>query len=143
MTPPSVEAGAELEPVSRVVTLEDMVLFEPEGEKNIHTDDEVARAAGLPAAIAAGVQFMSYIFEMLRREYGFRSVEGTVLDVRIREPVFAGDTVTARGRITEVQAAGSGGRVSLEVWCENQRGGHVIAGTAEVPFRGAGEGDST
>jgi acyl dehydratase len=32
-----------------------MALFEPEGEKNIHTDDEVARAAGLPAAIAAAV----------------------------------------------------------------------------------------
>ena len=140
MTQPALGAGAELEPVSRVVTLEDMLLFEPEGEKNIHTDDEVARAAGLPAAIAAGVQFMSYIFEMLQREYGFHSVEGTVLDVRIREPVFAGDTVTARGRVTEVQADGSGSRVSLEVWCENQRGGHVIAGTAQVPVRGGDGG---
>ena len=136
MTQPALGAGAELEPVSRVVTLEDMLLFEPEGEKNIHTDDEVARAAGLPAAIAAGVQFMSYVLEMLHREYGFQSVLGTVLDVRIREPVFAGDTVTARGRVTEVQADGSKRRVSLEVWCENQRGGHVIAGTAQVPVRG-------
>ena len=130
MTPPSVETGAEPEPVSRIVTLDDMVLFEPEGEKNIHTDDEVARAAGLPAAIAAGVQFMSYIFEMLQREYGFQSVEGTVLDVRIREPVFAGDTVTARGRVAEVRPDGSGSRVSLEVWCENQRGEAVTSGTA-------------
>jgi len=135
MTPPPIEVGDELEPVSRVVTLEDMVLFEPEGEKNIHTDDEVARAAGLPAAIAAGVQFMSYIFDMLHREYGFQSVEGTVLDVRIREPVLAGDTVTARGRVTEVKADGAEARVSLEVWCETQRGGHVIAGTAQVPVR--------
>ncbi len=140
MTPPSVEAGAELEPISRVVTLEDMVTFEPEGEKNIHTDDEVARAAGLPAAIAAGVQFMSYIFDMLRQEYGFQSVQGTLLDVRIREPVFAGDTVTARGRVAEVQAHGSGTRVSLEVWCENQRGGRVIAGTAQVPVGGSEAG---
>lgn len=137
MTPPTLAAGAELPPVSRVVTREDMVLFEPEGEKNIHTDDEVARAAGLPTAIAAGVQFMSYIFEMLQREYSFRSVEGTVLDVRIREPVFAGDTVTARGRVTEVGTDGAGGsRVSLDVWCENQRGGQVIAGTAHVPIYG-------
>jgi len=140
VTQPALGAGAELEPVSRVVTLEDMVLFEPEGEKNIHTDDEVARAAGLPAAIAAGVQFMSYIFEMLQREYGFPSVVGTVLDVRIREPVFAGDTVTARGRVTEVQPHGAGSRVSLEVWCENQRGGHVIAGTAQVPLAGGDAG---
>ena len=143
MTPPILEVGAELAPVARVVTLEDMILFEPEGEKNIHTDDEVARAAGLPAAIAAGVQFMSYVFEMLHREYGFPSVQGTVLDVRIREPVFAGDTVTARGRVTDVQTDGPRSRVSLEVWCENQRGGQVIAGTAQVPFLGAGEGDGT
>jgi 3-hydroxybutyryl-CoA dehydratase len=122
-------AGSVLEPVSRVVTMEDMILFEPEDEKNIHTDDGIARAAGLPAAIAAGVQFMSYIFEMLERSYGFASVQGTVLDVRIRAPVFAGDEITARGTVTGV----ADGRASLEVWCENQRGEHVIAGTAAVP----------
>ena len=143
MRPPRLEEGAELSPISQVVTMEDMALFEPEGEKNIHTDDEVARAAGLPAAIAAGVQFMSYIFEMLHREYGFPSVQGTVLDVRIREPVFAGDAVTARGRVTDVQTDGPRSRVLLEVWCENQRGGQVIAGTAQVPFLGAAEGDGT
>lgn len=135
MTQGSVEVGMELEPVSRIVTLEDMVLFEPEGEKNIHTDDEIARAAGLPTAIAAGVQFMSYVFEMLHREYGVQSVPGTLLDARIREPVFAGDTVTARGRVAEVQTEGPETRVLLEVWCENQRGGQVIAGTAQVPLR--------
>ena len=134
MKTPTTE-GAELAPVSHVVTMEDMVLFEPEGEKNIHTDDDVARAAGLPAAIAAGVQFMSYIFEMLRQEYGFQSVAGTVLDVRIRAPVFAGDTVAPRGRVTELQADSPGKRVLLEVWCENQRGEQVIAGTAQVPVR--------
>jgi len=128
-------AGEELASVARKVTMEDMVLFEPEGEHNIHTDDALARSAGLPAAIAAGVQFMSYIFELLYREYGFESVPGTALDVRIRTPVFAGDTVTARGRITGARDVGDGERVSLDVWCENQRGEQVIAGTAEVTAR--------
>lgn len=129
MPTPQTTTGAELEPVSHVVTMENMVLFEPADEKNIHTDDTVARAAGLPAAIAAGVQFMSYIFDMLQRAYGPESVPGTVLDVRIRAPVFAGDTVSARGRV----ASAEGGRVSLDVWCENQRGEQVISGTADVP----------
>lgn len=129
--PVALQVGAEPAPVSRLVTREDMLLFEPEGERNIHTDDEVARAAGLPAAVAAGVQFMSYIFEMLHREYGFASVPGTVLDVRIRAPVFAGDTVTARGRVAAVE--GEGRRLHLDVWCENQRGERVIEGTAQVP----------
>jgi len=129
---PAIQVGADLPPVACVVTMEDMLLFEPPGEKNIHTDDEVARAAGLPAAIAAGVQFMSYIMEMLCREYGFDSVPGTVLDVRIRAPVFAGDAVTARGRVAGAEAQDGRHRVSLDVWCENQRGEQVIAGTATV-----------
>jgi 3-hydroxybutyryl-CoA dehydratase len=118
--------------------MDDMVLFEPEGEVNIHTDDATARTAGLPAAIAAGVQFMSYIFEMLQREYGFESVPGTALDVRVRAPVFAGDTVTARGTVTGSRSEDKGERISLDVWCENQRGEHVIAGTAEVTLSGTG-----
>lgn len=138
MTSPVVEVGAQLTPVSNVVTMDDMRLFEPEGDKNIHTDDETARAAGLPAAIAAGVQFMSYVFEMLRRTYGSDSVVGTQLGVRIRTPVFAGDTVTARGRVTGSETDASGGFVALDVWCENQRGDHVIAGTARVPVRSKG-----
>lgn len=133
MAAPLTTVGADLVPVSHVVTMEDMVLFEPEGEKNIHTDDALARAAGLPAAIAAGVQFMSYIFEMLQRSYGPGSVTGTVLDVRIRAPVFAGDAIMARGQVTGVVD----GRAVLDVWCENQRGEQVIAGTAEAPVEGA------
>lgn len=129
------EIGREVQPVGHLVTMEDMVLFEREGERNIHTDDEVARAAGLPAAIAAGVQFMSYLFEMLYREYGFESVPGTALDVRIRAPVFAGDTVTARGRVTAFEVLDSGGRVHLDVWCENQRGERVITGAASVTVK--------
>jgi 3-hydroxybutyryl-CoA dehydratase len=129
MASPATTVGADLAPVSHVVTMDDMVLFEPEDEKNIHTDDAVARAAGLPAAIAAGVQFMSYIFEMLQQAYGPGSVAGTILDVRIRSPVFAGDAITARGQVTGV----ADGRAVLDVWCENQRGEQVIAGTAEVP----------
>jgi acyl dehydratase len=109
--------------------MDDMVVFEPEGERNIHTDDAVARAAGLPAAIAAGVQFMSYVFEMLQGAYGPSSVPGTILDVRIKAPVFAGDTVTARGKVTGIV----GDHCLLEVWCENQRGEQVIGGTAQVP----------
>jgi acyl dehydratase len=133
MTAHQATVGAELEPVSHVVTMENMVLFEPVDEKNIHTDDDVARAAGLPAAIAAGVQFMSYILDMLQRAYGSQSVPGTVLDVRIKAPVFAGDTITAAGRV----ATAANDLVLLDVWCENQRGEQVIFGTAIVPAASA------
>ena len=137
-SPLSSQAPEELPPFGRLVTMDDMVLFEPEGHRNIHTDDEVARVAGLPAAIAAGVQFMSYIFEMLYQRFGFDSVPGTVLDVRIRAPVFAGDTVTARGRLRGTSAEHGETRMELEVWCENQRRERVVEGTAKVPLSRGG-----
>jgi acyl dehydratase len=133
---PRTEVGATLPEVSHRLTMEEMILFEPEDESNIHTDDEMAREAGLPAAIAAGTQFMSYIFSMLYQEYGFESVRGTVVDVRIRLPVFAGNTITAKGRITKSRPQDEGLRLALDVWCENQSGQQVIAGAAEVTVPG-------
>jgi len=116
------------------MTMEDMILFADEGDRNIHTDDDVAQAAGLPGAVVAGVQMMGYIFEMLHQEYGFDSVSGTVLDVRFRALVLAEDTVTARGRVTGSEAEGDGRLLHLEVRCENQRGDQVVTGIAQVPF---------
>ena len=128
------EVGTELTPISHRMTMEDMILFSDEGDRNIHTDDDVAQAAGLPAAVVAGVQMMAFIFEMLHQEYGIDSVSGTVLDVRFRAPVLAADTVTANGQVTDNEGQGNGQLLSLEVWCENQRGEKVITGTAQVPF---------
>jgi acyl dehydratase len=90
-TEPSPRPIATLGPLVRTMTHEAMVLYEPPGEKNIHTDDEVARQAGLPAAIATGTQFLAHVFDLLHRTYGDASRVGTSLDVRIRLPVFAGD----------------------------------------------------
>ena len=122
------EVGTELEGDDQRVTMEDMILFADEGVKDIHTDDEIARAAGLPAPVVPGVQLMAYIHEMLHREYGFDSVSGTILDVRFRALVLAGDTVTAIGRVT----GSEGLRIDLDVWCQNQRGEQVVTGTARV-----------
>ena len=122
------EVGTELAGDDHAVTMEDMILFADEGAKDIHTDDEIARAAGLPAPVAPGAQLMAYIHEMLHRKYGFDSVSGTVLDVRFRALVVAGDTVTACGRVT----GSEGVRLDLDVWCQNQRGEQVVAGTAQV-----------
>jgi len=139
-------AGEELPPVVRTVTLEHMRLFEPQGRHSIHTDDEVARAYGLPAAIAAGSQTLAHISEMLFAFFGDDYLYDSLLDVRFLTPVFAGDQVTARGVIQERQACPEPGRraaptptrserLHLNVWCQNQRGQHLIDGTAQVTVR--------
>lgn len=119
-----------LPPLVRTMTREAMVLYEPEGEVNFHTDDEVARAVGLRASIATGTLFLAYVFDLLRRRYGAEAAVGATLDVRIRRPVFAGDRVETRGDVVERR----GGRDRLRVACEGPRGA-VITGTASVPSR--------
>jgi acyl dehydratase len=128
--PPPADEPVVLEALpslERVMTKEAMVLYEPEGERSIHTDDDFARLVGLPAAIATGTLFLAYIFDLLYRRYGFGSVVGTAIDVRIRAPVFAGDRIVASGHVVER----SGGREQLRVECLGPRG-PVISGSASV-----------
>lgn len=113
--------------LERVMTREAMILYEPEGELNFHTDDEVARAVGLPASIATGTLFLAYVFDLLHHHYGSASLVGTTLDARIRVPVFAGDRIVTTGEVMERAA----GRDRLRVTC-NGPSGAVIAGTASV-----------
>jgi acyl dehydratase len=116
-----------LPPLVRTMTREAMILYEPEGEANFHTDDEIARAVGLPASIATGTLFLAYVFDLLARRYGYACAVGSTLDVRIRLPVFAGDRIVTTAEVVER----SGGRDRLRVACEGPHGA-VIVGTASV-----------
>ncbi len=128
--------GQPLPPVVRLVSQEHMTLFEDEGRVNIHTDDEFARARGLPAAVADANHTLSFIIEMLHAAFGDDYLHGSVVDVRFVAPVYAGDRVRAGGVITRRDPAAPGERLTIAVWCENQRGRLVAEGTAEVTLRG-------
>lgn len=129
--PPEAPALASLGPLARSMTREAMTLYEPPGELSIHTSDEIARAAGLPAPIATGTLFLAYLFDLLYREYGAGALVGSELDVRIRLPVFAGDRVEALAELVSRDA----GRLHHRVRCRGPRG-DVIVGTASVPDAG-------
>lgn len=118
---------SKLGPLVRTMTREHMILYEPPGEVNIHTDDEVARAAGLPAAIATGTLFLGYVFDLLYRTYGLGSLVGTAVDVRIRLPVFAGDRLETTADVIER----GGERTEHAVAVRGPRG-DVIVGRASV-----------
>jgi acyl dehydratase len=131
--PPPEAPTAVLErlgPLVRTMTLEKMRLYEAPDELSIHTDDDFARSAGLPAAFATGTQFLAYIFDLLYRSYGMDAVVGTELDVRIRLPVFAGDRVEASADLVSRQ----GGRLEHVVRSRVERG-DAIVGRASVPAR--------
>ena len=130
-------SGQPLPPVVRLVSQEHMTLFEDEGRVSIHTDDEFARAHALPATIAAGTHTLSFIVEMLLDAFGDDLLHDSSLDVRFLAPVFAGDRVRAGGVITQREPATAGERLTVAVWCENQRGRLVAGGIAQVTLRSA------
>jgi acyl dehydratase len=100
--------------------------------KNIHTDDETARKAGLPRAVAQSRYAMCYISETMIDLFGADWFLSGELAVALTRLIFPGDTATLGGRLQERRKDGARERLIFEVWLENQAGEKVIAGTASV-----------
>jgi acyl dehydratase len=127
--------NARGEPIARGVVTGVLVYSEGDGTGSAESTaraadpppDEVARQAGLPAAIATGTQFLAYVFDLLHQSYGDASRVGTSIDVRIRLPVFAGDRLETTADVLSRE----GGRIEHAVRVAGPRG-DAILGRASV-----------
>ncbi len=122
-------AGEELAPLRKdAVTKVQLVRYAgASGDYNlIHTDDETARAVGLDGVIAHGMLSMGFLGEYVAALAGPRSVRR--LAVRFSAMVRPGDALTCRGTVRSI----AGGRATVDVWAENERGDKVTTGEAEV-----------
>jgi acyl dehydratase len=135
--------GAEIGPVVKQITQEKINLFEACGVRqdgthtltdarhNFHTDPEAAqRSIGMATPLASGRMQVAFATEALRRGLGAAFSHGGTVSLRFVRPVVDGDTITACGRVSEVEKRDDGTKVSCEVWCENQRGERTSFGTA-------------
>ena len=89
-------------------------------------------SAGLQAPIATGVMSSAFLSEMLTKAFGIDWIRSGSIDVKFIRPIYAGDTLTMRGRITGKSETSTGVRIALDIWCETQRGEPVTVGTATV-----------
>lgn len=129
------EIGYELEPVSYDITQGKIdtysrYVFDGKDTKNIHTDDAVARQAGLPRALAQGRYPVGYISECMLAFFGSGWIQGGKLAVTLVKGIYPGDTITVKGVITQKVPEGKAVRLVLDVWLENQAGEPATAGTA-------------
>jgi acyl dehydratase len=127
--------GQEIAPVIKYLSLQNMSRPLMAGGNPLHYDPEFATKVGLPAPIATGVMSSAYLSEMLTKTFGIEWLRGGSMNVKFIRPIYADDTVTARGRITGHIETSTGQRISLEIWCETQRGERVTVGTASVVVR--------
>jgi acyl dehydratase len=124
--------GQEIEPSVKRMTIERMSRPLMAGGNPIHHDPAFAKNAGLPAPIATGVMSSAFLSEVLTKAFGVDWMRSGAMDVKFIRPIYAGDTVTARGRIIGKSETSTGVRIALEIWCETQRGEPATVGTASV-----------
>jgi len=124
--------GTPLVPPVKTVMQDQIAVFSLVGKhlRNIHTDIEVARKAGLKDTLAQGMMESIYITELLTRFFGPSWFTTGWQKVKFIGPVYAGETLTVHGVITGEQHDAGGTRIELEVWIENAAGEMTAAGWA-------------
>ncbi len=127
-------AGTSLVPLVKRVMQDQIAVFSLVGKhlKNIHTDLEVARRAGLPTTIAQGMMVTVYLTELLTSFFGPSWFTTGWETMKFIAPLLSGETVTARGVVTGERREAEGTRLELEIWCENSAGKMTVAGWASA-----------
>jgi hypothetical protein len=114
-------------------------------EPNIHTDDDLARANGLPARVADGMASTNWIHSILAGTYGLNFLEGGSLRTRYVRPIFEDERIEVIVRVTARETdPGGGERLVAEVECVKSDGQVATGGmaTIRVPDVGGSEGSA-
>ena len=130
----------ELAPVVRTLTTEGMTAYSEDSANalrgtSIHVQPQAAMKAGFETTVAQGLMSADYISETMTLVLGKEWFENAKLSLAFLRPVLAGETLTANGRLAEAAEEGAVIRRVYEVWCENERGEAVTAGTATALVR--------
>ena len=117
--------------LARVLTFSGGPLDEPGWpQRSLHTDLELARAAGLDHLIASGTQSEGLLIGLLIDVVGSANwYRGGHLDVRFVKPVRVGDTVRPKLRWTRCEARDDVLQVTADCWCEVDNGERVVDGS--------------
>ncbi len=98
--------------------------------KSIHSDPEWAKQKGFHAPLAQGMMSTAYVSEIMTNLLGEGFIKGGKMAVNFIKPVYTDDQLTIHGTVLEKTPEDGATRVTVEVWCENQRGDKTLVGTA-------------
>ena len=126
----AIEVGRALPPLEKELGQRRIDVYSGVRPRSIHTDPEWAREKGFRTTLAQGMMSTAFVSEMMTRFLGAGFVKGGTMSMAFVKPVYAGDRLTVHGVVRETRPEGTGTRVVVEVWCENQHGEKTAAGTA-------------
>jgi len=136
-----IKVGYEVTPITLTISRQKIKLFstrttprgDPLGEKwapNIHISEEMAKSIGFPDTVPEALQMFAYMSKFMASFFGEGWVRGGKLSTNFIRLIMPGDTITIKGVVKERTPEDSAIRITLEVWCENQRGEKAIVGVA-------------
>ena len=96
------------------------------------TDDEAARAEGLPGMILPGNMSLGILTKLVTDWLGSGGGELTRIGTTYRQPVQPDLPLTLQGFITHTQSADRS--AEIDVWLENADAERLVIGTATVQF---------
>jgi acyl dehydratase len=132
------QVGQEVASPGRTITETDIVLFAGlSGDYNpLHTDSQFARSSLFGQRVAHGLLGLAIASGLASR---LQLIEGTAqaftgLDWKFKGPIYIGDTISVRARVTQKKTLSGvgGGMVVLEVEVVNQKGEVVQKGNWSV-----------
>ena len=92
-------------------------------------DDRLAKSAGLEGGYIVNEYHFAQLTEMLLEYFGPRWLTNGEIEVKYIAPLLDKDTFIPKARVIGEEPSGSG-RLTLEVWCENQHGQKLAVGRA-------------
>lgn len=126
--------GTPLLPRRHHLTEPQVCLFSRAGEyiTNIHNNMERAQSAGLERPLVQGQQLVCVLATFLEQVFGDAWAYSGWLHVKFIKPVFAGEWVTAYGRVVKPLEQTSPRDLSLEVWTRTDADDVTVVGWAQA-----------
>lgn len=124
------KVGAELPPLKKTIQQRQIDCYSGVRPNSIHTDLEWAKKKGFPRTLVQALMSTAYVSQMMMKWLGAGFVKGGTISASFIQPVYEGDTLTARAVVTSVEEVAGRPHVTVECWCENQAGAKTMVGSA-------------
>ena len=100
--------------------------------KDFHTDIEEARRLGFSKTVVESLHYYAFVSEVALNFFGETWLTNAKMSAVFLRTVFEGNVITAGAMVKEKIPEGRATRIILEVWCDNQDGERVLAGSASA-----------
>jgi acyl dehydratase len=131
--PSQLQQGAQLRPIEHgPLGVDDFARYAAaSGDRNpLHTDAEVARAAGFADVIGHGMLAMGLMGRVAAAVAGAGAVR--TFHTRFVAPTLPGETLRCGGAVRAVEAGDAGRVATIELWARNQEGALKATGSATI-----------